>query len=319
MNEDTITRPLDDDGTLLASCPEALAPSEVLKQGLATLTGHLEHVVWWPKADCGTTWQIGDFSFYVLEFPVGAAALLYAQVWSEPGEGVLVEVSSGAWSPPTGDHVSAAQRDALLNRGFETGGQASNYRKVIQVEKRSDCRKLARELLSVLTECLGYDGTMELTYKLHLGRRTQTAQVFESLTFDDFGRLLKSWGFAMETIDDNNRRSYRSTAGFPFVATLQNENDDRPGEFDGFTLSTFATLPPGVIGPVEEELRRELPFAQASIDDDGDLVVSQLVYLGGGVTDAHLRHLMDFWRAAQQLAHTVIQKHREEVDTHVLN
>ena len=267
----------------------------------------------------GPTWEVGDFSFYVLEFPVGEAAQLYAQVWSEPDESVLVEVSSGAWNPPANEHVSTAQRDALLNRGFETGGRAGNYRKLIQLERRSDCRKLARELIGVLTDCLGYDGRAPLSYKLHLGRRTQTAQVFAALNFDDFGRLLKSWGFAVETVDDDNRQTYRATAGFPFVATLQNESDEHPGEFDGFTVTMFASLPPGVLIPVEEELRRALPFAHVSIDDDGDLLVNQLNYIGGGVTEAHLRQAHVLWRSSQDIVHAIIQKHHTEVDARVLN
>ena len=94
-----LTRPIDDEGALLASSTQSLATHAIFDQALPTLTEHLERVAWWPKADCGTGWQIGDFSFYVLEFPVADAALLYAQVWSEPDEAVLVEVSSGAWNP----------------------------------------------------------------------------------------------------------------------------------------------------------------------------------------------------------------------------
>lgn len=100
MNDKTLIRPLDEEGTLLTGNPQPLATKAILEQGLAPLTEHLERVVWWPKADCGTSWQIGDFAFYILEFPVADAALLYAQVWSEPDEAVLIEVSSGAWNPP---------------------------------------------------------------------------------------------------------------------------------------------------------------------------------------------------------------------------
>jgi hypothetical protein len=130
-----------------------------------------------------------------------------------------------------------------------------------------------------VTECLGYDGRPPLLFKRHLGCRTEAARVFTSLTFDDLGRLLRSSGFTVETVGEDNRRTWRSTVGFPFIATLQADDDDHSGEFDGFTLSTFATLPPGVLGPVEQELRENLPFARVMIDDDGDLAIGQIVYL----------------------------------------
>lgn len=319
MNTETTTRPRDDEGQLLAGGTDILAPQAILEQVLPTLTQHLESVAWWPKDADEAGWRIGDFAFYILEFPVAPSASLYAQVWSEPDEAVLVEVSSGAWNPPAGEHISAAQREALLNRGFETGGRAGNFRKRVQVGRRDDCRRLARELLGVLTECLGYDGRAPLAFKRHLGRRTQAAQVFTSLTFDDLGRLLRSWGFPVETVGEDDRRTWRSAAGYPFIATLQADDDDRPGEFDGFTLSTFVTLPPGVLGPVEHELRETLPFARVSIDRDGDLQVGQIVYVAGGVTEAHLRRLLDFWRGALRVTHDTIERHREDVDAHVLN
>lgn len=60
----------------------ASPPQAILGQALPALTGHFERVTWWPQADSGIGWQIGDFSLCVLEFPVGDAALLYAQLTS---------------------------------------------------------------------------------------------------------------------------------------------------------------------------------------------------------------------------------------------
>jgi hypothetical protein len=316
---EAVSRPVDEEGLLLAGGTQCLAPQAILEQALPALTGHFERVAWWPQADCGTGWRIGDFSFCVLEFPVSDAALLYAQVWSEPGEAVLVEVSSGAWNPPAGDHLSEANRQALLNRGYETGGRAGNYRKLIQLETRADCRKLARELLAVLTECLGYDGRAPLHYELHLGQRTRPAQVFESLTFDDFGRLLRACGSAIEPIGEGNREAYRTTGQPRFVAGLQCESDEHAGQFSGFTLSMYARLAPAALMAVEQELKASLPFAQVFIDGDGDLCVRQSVFVGGGVTESYLRHMLGFWWSAMSAASEAIEKHADVADERVLN
>ena len=312
-------RPHGAEGTLLAAGVAALTPPAALERVLEAVTDHVERVCSWPRSGQGSSWTIGDYSFYVLQFAAVEGALLYAQLWSEPDEGVLFEVSSGAWNPPAGEYISAAQREALLNRGFETGGRAGNYRKVIQLERAVGCRTLARELIGVLTECLGYDGRAALDYKLHLGRRTRTAQVFGTLTYDDFGRLLKSWGLAIEPLDSADRTAWRITGEYPFIARLMGETKEGSGEYEGFKLSVFATLSPAVRISVERDLQQRLPFSRVYIDEDEDVVVSQLVFLGLGVTEAHMRQLMQFWRQALVQVAEAVLRHKSAVDEHELN
>jgi len=318
MSTTTIVRPMTDEGELLGAAPASLAAEDILKRTLPSVTKHLDSVAWWPAELRGEHWQVGDFAFYILEFGAGPGATLYVQVWSEPDESVLVEVSSGIWNPPAAERIPAPRREALLNRGFGTGGRAGNFRKLVQLERRTDCRMLARELLGVLTECLGYDGRAPLSFRRHLGSRTRAARVFDSLTFDDLGRLLRASGFTAERVGEDNRRTWRSTAGFPFIATLQ-ADDDEAGESDGFALSTYASLPPGTLGAVEQDLRGRLPFARVSIDANGDLSIAQIVYIGGGVTEGHIRQLLEFWRGALEVAHQTIQRHQDSVDVRALN
>ncbi len=293
-------RPFSDDGYVLAAGNGDMLPLELVEAALTTVNHCLEYACWWPANERGTGWQLGDFSFFILDFEVAKDVKFYAQVSSEPDESILFEVSSGEWNPPADQYMTPVIREALLNRGFEPGGQAGNFRKFVSLKRKSDCRKLARELLGVMIECLGYDGNAALGYKLHLGQRTQSAKVFNTLTFHDFGQLLKSFGLTVEQIDDDNRHSWRCTTGIPFVATLGAESDDQPGHYEGFRLSMYASLSPGVLTAALEELHTALPFARAYVDKDGDLMVDQQVIVAGGVTTGHLRHQIEFWQHAQQ-------------------
>ena len=314
-----LIRPLNDDGFVLTGFSTPPAPSELITRSLPAITNHLERACWWPKEEKGSGWQLGDFSFYILEFAVADGVKLFAQVWSEPDESICFEVASGAWDPPAEQFVTDSVKEALLNRGFEPGGQAGNFRKFVSLKRKDDCRRLARELIGVVTECLGYDARSPLAYKLHLGQRTRAAQVFDSLTYDDFGHLLQSCGFSIEPIEEGHRTAYRTTVAPYFVAGLKVESEKRPGEFDGFVLSLYVSLAPAVLMAVEEELHSELPFARVAIDDDGDLAVSQPVIVRGGVTETHLRHMLGFWRSAIARVEKAIEKHAEATDDRGLN
>lgn len=311
--------PLDDEGLVLTALTSAPQPGVLVGHALPAVTNHLERVCWWPRNAKNPDSQIGDFSFYILEFANADGVKLFAQVWSEPDEEVVFEVVSGARNPQNGQLVSDSTKEALLNRGFEPGGAAGNFRKLVSVKRRSDCRRLAQELIGVLTECLGYDAQSPLSYRLHLGQRTRATRVFDSLTFHDFGRLLQSCGFGVEPIADSNRTAYRASGTPQFVAVLKGESESHPGEFTGFVNSLYAALAPRVLQAVEQELSADLPFARVTIDPDGDLAVSQPVLMRGGVTETYLRHMLGIWLATMVRVKKAVEKHSEAADRRVLH
>jgi len=71
------------------------------------------------------------------------------QIWTEPGEPVLIEACSGAWNPTARPYVKAPQRAALRKLGYRVGGQARNYQKYWTLSPLADARALADELLSI--------------------------------------------------------------------------------------------------------------------------------------------------------------------------
>ena len=95
-------------------------------------------------------WQIGDYRFMVLSVHLAKGVELYVQLWSEPLEPVLWEVSSGRANPPA-DQAMAGEPSALVRRlGFRIAGQAKNFRREVAVANRRDAARTAAEVVAIL-------------------------------------------------------------------------------------------------------------------------------------------------------------------------
>jgi hypothetical protein len=112
------------------------------------------------------------------------------QFWTEPDERVLVEVCSGALTPPARKYVRGSQRAALRSLGYEVGGQARNFQKQWTVRSPRDVRGLARELVDILVDVFGYRGRQPLAMKYCAEGRSHEGRVFEGLVVDDVKRML---------------------------------------------------------------------------------------------------------------------------------
>ena len=169
-------RPFDDAGTLVSAQKAPRNQPQIFTTCERALQAHLKSVCLWPERQRDATWRLGDYAYYVLDFSPVPGTEVYVQFWSEPDEdGVIFEVSSGAWNPPADKYVDPEKQELLRDHGFELGGKASNFEKVIAVSTAKDIRALAREAVTILCEVLGYDGPKKLTYGLHLGTRLRLA------------------------------------------------------------------------------------------------------------------------------------------------
>jgi hypothetical protein len=116
------------DEVLLEASSEAIGSLDaLLDKCLASLTAHVWQTCCWPDSSDG--WTIGDFRFSIVEFEPARGVTLYVQLWSEPREAVLTEVSSGNWNPGALKYVWRQQRKALEQRGYTVGGAAGNFQK----------------------------------------------------------------------------------------------------------------------------------------------------------------------------------------------
>ena len=102
----------------------------------------------WIRAAC--TWDtlaIGDYRFVVFAIDVAPETQVYVQLWSEPFEPVLWEVSSGRWNPPADEWLAGDRAARIEAAGFTIGGNAENYHREVLVKTAADIAALAKAVV----------------------------------------------------------------------------------------------------------------------------------------------------------------------------
>jgi hypothetical protein len=233
-------------------------------------------------------WDVGDYRFLVLDFSPKKDVGLYVQIWTEPGEPVLVEACSGAWNPSARPYVKAPQRAALRKLGYSVGGRARNYQKYWTLSPPADARALADELLSILVEVFGYRGQRPLDMTYSSEGRTEPGRVFPALAVDDVKRML---GMARCQVADAEpvgpvspsvkHRLIHVAAPFPFVVEMRGQAKKTPATYEAMRLVTPLPAGRGLPPELLEQMVRECPFGRVFRDEEGDLLfVADLVVSG---------------------------------------
>jgi len=238
-----------------------------------------------------TDWHVGDHRFLVLDFSPKKDVGLYVQLWTEPGDAVLIEASSGAWNPATRPYVQAAQRTALRKRGFRVGGRARNYQKYWTLTPAADARALAEELVFILVEVFGYRAQVPLEMTYCAGARTVEGRLFPALAVDDVKRMLGIAGCRVVDAEpvgpvasDVQRRLIHVAEPFPMVVEMRGQATKTPATFEAMRLVTVLPAGRGLPPDALESIVRECPFARTFRDRDGDLLfIADLVTAGTSV------------------------------------
>lgn len=130
----------------------------------------------------GSGWKIGDFNYLVVSVEPDEDTSLFVQFWSEPGEGVLTEVSSGECYPGAIRYIGPAQREALIARGYTLGGNVRNYQRESVIDSPAAAEAAALEVLQIFFEVFGYRGQWRLEVERHHGERAEHDPVHTSVT-----------------------------------------------------------------------------------------------------------------------------------------
>lgn len=323
----TPDRPFEDDGTVMAASEASLSPMQVWSQCEDLVAAHLAAVCAWPAEGRGKQWLPGDYSFYILEFEPQPDVKLFVQFWSEPGDRLLMEVCSPDASPDADEYFTDAVREALAERGFAPGGETGNFRKTLDAPDPSATTGLAREALSVLTECFGYNGRQPLNYLFCLGRHDgetdgsldDASVLVRSLTVEDLEALLTSAGHGVQPLKDPARGFLATVQGVAYSAVLTSPQDGRPGHFGGLQFSAFAPVPESLSLAVIGQLALELPCARLGIDGDGDLALMQTLIVEGGVTRQNIAIQFGFWQQNLERVKQTLLRHFGQVPGVVLH
>jgi len=291
-------RPFDDSGTLVKPLRTPRNQTAIFAACERQLLAHLKAACLWPERQRGKSWRIGDYSFYILEFSPAHGTEVYAQFWAEPEEAVTFAVSSGAWNPPADKYVDAEKQELLRDHGFEIGGQADNFEKVVAVATAKDVRAIAREAIAILCKVLGYDGRVPLTFRLHLGTRLEPGLVFESLCASDLVKLMRRWGFVAEIDERHGKPDLVSSAvgEQPFLVAFVGEHPEGPNQYGMIGLRAFFRFETGVPEGFANAINQNFVGVKASVDEEGDLIVQTPILLHGGVTEANLEMSFGIWK-----------------------
>jgi hypothetical protein len=264
-------RPFEDSGTLVKPLRTPRTPGAIFAACERHLLAHLKAACLWPERQRDKTWRIGDYSSYILEFSPTPGAKVYAQFWSEPDErGVIV-----------------ATRD-----------EANNLKKSIAVGTAQEVRALGREAIAIVCKGLGYDGRVPLTFRLQLGTRLKAGLVFDSICASDLAKLMRRWGYQVEIVEHDGKPDLVTSAigSQPFLVAFVGERPKGSNEYGMIELRSYFRFEGDVPEGLPNAINRNSVAAQASVDEEGDLLVQTPILLHGGVSAENLQMSFGIWK-----------------------
>jgi hypothetical protein len=289
-------RPYSDEGVLWAAQDEP-SEAEVLRRAvLPKVLGHVRSVCGWDPEWSGGEWKLGDYSFYALSFDLDEHACAYVQVWSEPDEPVLIEVSSGAWNTRLALFVNFERQGRLRHRGFAVGGAAQNWQKRIAIDRPEESERIAHEIVDVLLTCLDWEGTRELRFSRTLESRAKAGFVYDALNRAMLVRVLTRAGYLVENDDGSRASVLVRTPTQRCGVQLSGERREGLGDYTVVTLRAAFGCPPELAAHRAQQVNEQYRFVTAQPDTSG-VVLSHALLLEGGVTEQFLVAQLEVWKA----------------------
>jgi hypothetical protein len=269
----------------------------------------LRRAVTWGDHGGAGGWKLGDYNILIVETSVARDVALYVQFWSEPGQPLLCEVSSGEWDPAAKKFIPRDAAARLAKLGFRKGGQAGNYRREAVTNNRGGVEALAREVLRIFHGILRYRGRTPLVATLMHDERAGRAVVHTGVTPDDLAMLLRMTGFDTKVpeVPEGRLPVVLGREGeFLFYVQLASPSK----AYCGFECLDFATtvgrLSAGTADAwraAVNTLNGQSRVARAWFEEDGRVVVGTSFILSPGMTlDALVGGIGAWQHAAQELA-----------------
>ena len=160
----------------------------------------------WVAATCvwKSGWSLGEYRFVVFSIEVAPETEVYVQLWSEPLEPVLWEVSSGRWNPPADKWLAGERTHRISAFGFEIGGRADNFQRLVPIQSRSDLTSVSRTMVDILYLAFDYRGTAELNVHFGYQTRAELRPVLTSLTPEDLTKVLVASHYSLVSHNEDD-------------------------------------------------------------------------------------------------------------------
>jgi hypothetical protein len=267
---------------------------------LAALTEQVRQTGVWSSDPTDPEARFGDYRFLIVEFTDPAGIDRYVQIWSEPQCAVTMEVGPGDREDATLQAIANGMRAALTGRGFEIGGNAHNFRKFLVAVSDRNAQSIASEILAILTDVLGYDGTVDLTYRLHQDTRLRADHVLDGVSRSQVFDWFAAWGLNPRQAADDDTILEAHERDFEFRALLRIPKKTPPGACWEIHCYTWFPLPPDAATELLAEFNAKpglfKVFAGSSADESTrEIGMAVGINLAGGVTPAHIRAQICEW------------------------
>ena len=160
----------------------------------------------WLAAACAWTGdEMGDYRFLVFWTNPAPDVQVYIQFWSEPGEPVLCEVSSGRWNPPADKWLEGRRSQKIASYGFVIGGEAENFQRHFDIRTPADIEHVAKFVAAIFFNAFDYRGETPIEAKLTHDGRAESQLTFEGFTPDEIMKVFAGNGFRVEeAVDDDD-------------------------------------------------------------------------------------------------------------------
>lgn len=282
------------DGVLCTGQASARRHDEIAHIALSPLVSLVRQVTGWTDTWGTGEQRLGDYRFLVLDFKTSSGIEAFVQIWSEPFCNLIVEVGPGKREDAVLQAFADQIRDSLLDRGFEIGGNANNFKKDLPCTGNDDSPRVGRELLSILMDVLGYDGTTDLTYQLHQGCNLRAGHVVNGLSRSTLHTLLLRWGLRPSIPSDENNVLDAGSLQQDFRVYLFCPQPQRKDHFWEIHCGALLTLAHDKASALVREVNGKPYLLKAFVTSEPSEIVQQVrlmqaINLAGGVTLEHIR------------------------------
>jgi hypothetical protein len=284
------------DGTLCCGGTQTQSRQRIFDIVMPSLTHLIRQATDWGEAPEDES-RLGDFRFLILSLPTSDGIDPYVQLWSEPRGNVIIEVGPGDRPDPKLQEFANGIREELLDRGFEIGGNANNFRKELPLPTGADAARFAREMISIVVDVLGYDGIADLGCRFEQSSCLSEGHVLSGISRYTLRVLLEAWGLrptipAEETDVLEARNLYQKIQVQLFCPQAQRKN-----HFWEVHCSASVTLRPDRAAALVDKVNGRPYLLKAyslagGTETEQEVRLTQGINLAGGVTPNHIRDQM---------------------------
>jgi hypothetical protein len=288
------------EGVLIVGQSSKRRPEATLRAiALDPLTELVRQTIEWGEDRLDLEARVGDFRFLVLDFRRDDGLLLYVQIWSSPAREIVLEVGADKLDERRGAFIESVS-EALRSRGFDIESNAGNVRKFLPIPRSKDPARIGREMLGLLMEVLGYDGSAPLVYRMRQGTFLRAAHVIHGITRPAMQIFLRIWGLETTAPGDDDAVLLARSHGINFRIHLMVPEESASDVYREVHCRAQFEIPRERVAGLLAEVNGKawlVKACESAVSEKGTVGVwlSYAFNLSGGVTPNHLKNQIFEW------------------------